>query len=493
MTTDNQSKERQIRNGLIYMLPIGLGVLLPLISIPIFTRILSPEDYGVLALAMIYAIFMSGLANFGVTLVFERNYFQYQNNKVKLSQLFYSGLLFVLLNFTLLAGLTYLFKEYVSLFLTGSSRHGTLILTAFAGHFFLNIANTFFFTYYKNSEKAKTYSKYKVISLIINFLLTLILVAHLKVGVIGIVYAQLITGFTLFLFLFVLFLKNLSFLLSGKILLEALRISYPLTPRIFLGVLNTQFDKYMIGLLATVSSVGVYHIGKNLSYQIFAFMTALENVFIPQVYQRMFNKHKHGSNSIGNYLTPFLYISTFVALGVAVFSEELLTILTPKNYHGAVPIISLLAIYMGFLFFGKIPQLLFVKKTLISTALFIFSLCMNIGLNIPFIMEFGAIGAAWATMLAGLISGTVNLIVAQYYYKINYEWQKISWIMGIFFIGSITIVSMYLLELPYVLTLSIKIMILGVFINLGVRYGIISKENIRIASSAMMKRNYTIA
>jgi O-antigen/teichoic acid export membrane protein len=493
MTTDNQSKGRQIRNGLVYMLPIGLGGLLPLISIPIFTRILSPEDYGVLALAMIYATFMGSLANFGVTIVFERNYFEYQNNKVKLSQLFYSGLLFVLSNFTILAGLTYLFKENISSFLTGSSLHGTLILTSFAGTFFLDIANTFFLTYYKNSEKAKTYTKYKVISLIINFLLTLILVAHLKVGVIGIVYAQLITGFTLFLFLFIQFLKNLPFLLSGNILLEALRISYPLTPRIFLGVLNTQFDKYMISLLATVSGVGVYHIGKNVSYQIFAFMTALENVFVPQVYQRMFNKHKHGSNSIGKYLTPFLYISTFVALGVAVFSEELLTILTPKNYHGAVPIISILAIYMGFLFFGKIPQLLFVKKTHILTGLFIFSLFINIGLNIPFIMEYGAIGAAWATLLAGLISGMINLLVAQYYYKINYEWQKISWIMGIFVIGSITIVSMYLLEIPYHWAILTKAIIVLLFIYLGIRYHIISKDNIRALITAVRLQGAAVA
>ncbi len=99
MKTNQLTKKQQIRHSLIYLLPVGLGSLLPIITIPIFTRILSPDDYGVLALAMIYAIIMSGLANFGMTIAFERNYFQYRDTPKKLAQLLYSSLVFVLTNF----------------------------------------------------------------------------------------------------------------------------------------------------------------------------------------------------------------------------------------------------------------------------------------------------------------------------------------------------------------------------------------------------------
>ena len=87
-----------------------------------------------------------------------------------------------------------------------------------------------------------------------------------------------------------IFSKNLSFSISSDLLLEALKISYPLTPKIFIGVLNTNFDKYMISLFSSVSGVGIFHIGKNISYQIFAFMTALENVFVPKVYHHSLRK-----------------------------------------------------------------------------------------------------------------------------------------------------------------------------------------------------------
>ncbi len=81
------SKDRQVRNSFIYMFPIGLQTLLSFITIPIFTQVLTPKDFGVLALALVYAMFITGLSNFGITLAFDRNYFQYQMDSEKLGQI----------------------------------------------------------------------------------------------------------------------------------------------------------------------------------------------------------------------------------------------------------------------------------------------------------------------------------------------------------------------------------------------------------------------
>ena len=51
----------------------------PFITMPILTRILTKEDYGILALAHIYAILTTGLTNLGLSVIYERNYFQYKN------------------------------------------------------------------------------------------------------------------------------------------------------------------------------------------------------------------------------------------------------------------------------------------------------------------------------------------------------------------------------------------------------------------------------
>lgn len=55
------SKEKQIKNSLIYLLPVFIGNLIPLAMLSIFTRILTKEDYGVLGLAQVYAILRAAL------------------------------------------------------------------------------------------------------------------------------------------------------------------------------------------------------------------------------------------------------------------------------------------------------------------------------------------------------------------------------------------------------------------------------------------------
>lgn len=53
-------KEQQVKNSFIYLLPVISSFLL-FIAIPIFTRILSKEDYGIVVMAQVYAIFINGL------------------------------------------------------------------------------------------------------------------------------------------------------------------------------------------------------------------------------------------------------------------------------------------------------------------------------------------------------------------------------------------------------------------------------------------------
>ena len=103
-------KELQIKNSLIYLLPILVKNVLPLITIPIFTRILSPEDFGFLALAMIYSTFINGLANFGLSTVYTRDYFENNKSKIEASQLLFSIIIFVMAAFICLATLSFIFR-----------------------------------------------------------------------------------------------------------------------------------------------------------------------------------------------------------------------------------------------------------------------------------------------------------------------------------------------------------------------------------------------
>lgn len=468
-------KQRQVKNSFIYLIPAVVGNLIPLLTLPIFTRYLSKEDYGVLALAQIYAIFMSGLINFGLTTGYERNFFEYRE-KDKASGLLWSTLLFVCAAFVVFACVTYIFQAPVSRLLTRSPQYGPLIFWSYCATCMMSL-KMYYLTYFKNMENAAPYIWYTVDESILGVSFSLFLVVFMQSGVIGIVYGQFAASLIVFALISARFLKTTPPSFNWTILKDTLKLSYPLTPRIFLGVVGSQFDKYMINLLATLGGVGIYSIGQKIAYLVFTYMTAIQNVFSPQVYKRMFGLSESGNESVGSYLTPFAYFSILLAVVIALFSEELIFLLTPAPFHAAADIIIVLTMYYGTLFFGKQPQLTYAKKTGITSVLTFVSIGLNILINIPFILKWGAIGAAWGTTAAGLVSGGITFAVSQHYHPIKWEYKKITAIYLIFFAGALAAISTRSLDLEYPLRLAVKMFFLASYLYLGIKIKFISAEN----------------
>jgi len=475
------SKEQQIKNSFIYMFPLLVSGIFPFVALPILTRILTKEDYGILALAQIYAILVAGFANFGMSASYDRNFFKYRSDRTKSAQLLFSTLFFVILNFFFLASLTFFFRNTFAKLIIRDAQYGNLLFAALCAQFSSTVSY-YYYSYFKNSELAKKFTAYTIAQNIINVVLSLFMVAYLKTGVIGIVYAQLLSGLIIFSAQSYKFLIMLKPSLDKSILLESIKISYPLTPTIFFGVIGTQFDKYMIGLLATVGGVGIYSIGQKVASVSFTFMTAIQNVFSPQVYRRMFDLKEKGGESIGTYLTPFVYISIAFALIIAVFSEEIISILTPVSYHGAIDIVTVLAMYYGFLFFGKITpmQLIYSKKTYMCSLLSIVSIGFNVVLNILFIMKWGAVGAAWGTFLAAVISGSIYFMVAQKSYLIKWEYIKVCSVFFVFFSSALLMVILRNADLNYIVRMILKISAIGIYVFIGIKFNILTMDRYRL-------------
>jgi len=318
---------------------------------------------------------------------------------------------------------------------------------------------------------------YKVDESVLGVLLSLFLVVYLRVGIIGLVFGQLLASLAIFSALAFRFVKVLPPSFNWPVLRDSLKLSYPLTPRIFLGVIGSQFDKYMIGLLGSIGGVGIYSIGQSVSFAVFTYMTAIQNVFSPQVYKRMFEMGERGGESVGQYLTPFAYVSIFFGLLISIFSEEIIFILTPKAYHGATDIVIILSMLYGSYFFGKQPQLIFAKKTYMSSILTMISIALNVAINIPFIMKWGAVGAAWGALTAGLLSGAISFVISQKYYEIKWEYKKIGAIFLVFFGASIGMVLLRNAMIAYEFRLIFKGLALASYLYLGMMLNVVNKQN----------------
>lgn len=482
------SKERQLRNGFIYMLPVFVGNALPILTLPVFSRILSVEEFGVFALSQVYAIFINGISNFGLTIGYERNFFE-NKEKIKRAGLLFSTLLFVISTFTFFAIITFIFKEPLSKLIIGSEKYSYILFWSYCSTGMTSF-KAFFLIYLKNTENAKAHVWYTIDENLVGVVLSLFMVAYLKLGVLGLIWGPLIASASVFIVLSIRFIRELPLVFNKELLMESLKISLPLTPRIFFGVIGNQFDKYMIGLLSSVGGAGIYNLGQKIANIVFTFMTAIQNVFAPQVYKRMFEMDKEaGGKSIGIYLTPFIYISISGALMVSLFSEEIIILLTPESYHGAIEIVSILSMLFATYFFGKQPQLTYAKKTSITSWLTLVGIVFNILINIPFIYFWGMIGAAYGTLLAGLISGSISFIVSQRYYEIKWEYSKVIAIYCSYFVFTFITIFLRNFHLDYEIRLFMKAVFIGSFLILGIRLGYFSKQNFGLLKSMLIPKS----
>lgn len=459
-------RNKPIKNTVYYLFSSFFGAFLPLISVPIFTNYLSIEQFGTYALIQVYSIFLVGVCNFGLTTAYEREFFEY-DSKIHKSTLFFSVISFVILLLILAGTGTFIFKSNISNLLFVKTDYENLILLSFLATAFNNL-KVYFLIYFKNIKNAKLYASYNIFEITFTYVLSIVFLIFLDMGISALIVGQLLSNLIVFLLLLFFYLKENKFLLSKSFLVPALKISFPLTPKIFFGIIGSQFDKYMLGMLNSVGGVGIYNVGHKLANVSFLLMTAVQQVYAPNVYTKMFKlSNIEAGKSIGKYLTPFMYLSVLFCLLVCLFSEEIIIMLTPVEYHGAIKITIILSLLYATMFFGKQPQLIYSKKTWLSSAIMLLSITLNILINIPFIYKWGALGAAYATLIGGLISNTIAYFLFQKYFFIYWEFNKAFLIyLSLYFFTFLSLI-LFDLEYSYLMRFFLKILFLLIFLLIG--------------------------
>src|SRR3990172_6448568 len=90
--------EKSIRNIFIYAAPKFVSYGFNLITLPILTRILTPDDFGIIALAWLFPTIAMSIFTLGLTAAVPRYYFEYRTNEEKLNALIFSSQVFLYLS-----------------------------------------------------------------------------------------------------------------------------------------------------------------------------------------------------------------------------------------------------------------------------------------------------------------------------------------------------------------------------------------------------------
>jgi len=175
-----------------------------------------------------------------------------------------------------------------------------------------------------------------------------------------------------------------------------------------------------------VDEVGLFSVAFKIAAVLSFVMSAFGQAWSPYAY-KTYSEDAAYRQFFSQILSLWLFLLSFLALGMGLFSRELLMLLTPEEYWGASPILALAvagtALY-GTTLVTSIGISLEKKTHLLSASAWLAALT-NFALNLVLIPHFGGMGAACATLVSYTVLTGALLYWSQRHHPVPLEHGKL--------------------------------------------------------------------
>lgn len=428
--------------------------------IPIYTRVFSPSDYGVLELVALTTQIVSIVATAGITGAISRFYFQYDDPADRDEVLSTSIIAFSLLSLVVIIPLCLLGPQ-LSVYIFDT--------VDFGGFFFISIVTIWTsslsgigFLYMRIRKQSLRFLLFSVCKLIVALGLNVYFVLYLRIGVIGVLYSTLIstTLFMLILDIPILFQTGLKF--SKKKCGEIMRFGLPLIPSSLGNLIVLSSDRFFLSQLVSVADTGLYSLACRFSI-IPGHFVAYPFMQIWSVRRLEIYKQDNSEETMGRVFTYFCLFIIAVGLGVSVLAKDVLVLMADSKFWSAykvVPVLVLAQVIVSFyqhFNFGIIIS----KKTKLFSYIDVTNGMLNLVLNYFLINRFGVMGAASATLISYTMRVVMVYVVTVSLYKLHFEAIRV----GKLFISAFIIFGLSILVScdSIWLSLTVKLCLLGVY------------------------------
>jgi len=261
----------------------------------------------------------------------------------------------------------------------------------------------------------------------------------------------------------------------------------PLIPHYLSGQILNQSDRIMIGKIVDQASVAKYSVAYNIGLLMNIVTNAINGSYTPWFYQSFEKK------SISNIRRISTVIITMMACFVVVlmfFGPELLKLIAPSKYSDAVYVIPTVAASVFFTFMYNIFANFefYYEKNQYVLASSIIAAVINIILNYIFINMFGYIAAAYTTLACYIIYCGLHYSFAMYLCKKNNIDRSIVNSRLIAILSVAVVCISILMNLIYMNNICRYILILLIIVTIAVKYHSLKKLLIDVFSEMKSKK-----
>lgn len=412
-----------IKQYAAYSLGIAINRLASLLLLPLYTRFLTPKDYGVLDILLTTVALFQPLLMLGIDTSVQILFFKSETKKQQHDLVMTSIVLVA--SFAGICALTGLLLAPTLVNGLLGNHEYTPALRLLCFDMWLTSVFTLFRDNLRLRQQPLFYNLVAVCQVVLVAGFSIVLVAVQKLGVLGVVSGLVLADLVITLLSAGLVLKQHLQIPTFTQTLPLLRLGLPLLPvSAMYWVLNSS-DRFFLAKLSTLQEVGLYGIANRLAAGVAIFTFAVQLSWRPFALRV---QTEPNARTIYAVMPVYYFVGVgWIGLLIAAASPLLLQIFATKAYVQATalltPLILAQAVYGAYYIFSTGLEI--VQRTHHITWTIVLAALLNIALNILLIPKSGAFGASIATAISYSLATLCVALVSQRLYPLPYNLKRL--------------------------------------------------------------------
>lgn len=414
--------------------------LVGIISIPIITRLISPEEYGNYVIVLATITFFSSIASAWLSASSIRFYPSYKQDNCL--EKFYS----VIIKLVFIIVISLSFISLIILFFIKNSISVSLYSLMYIGLLVFIVSSIYdvFNSILRAKRKASWYSFSQIWHYVIKFILGIILIIVFHLGARGLLLGSFISIVIILPLLYNLAIGKIS-LKKGKVFssmtLSMIKYGFPVIIINLASWIVMFSDRYLLNFFLGSKIVGIYSVGYIIPERSIFFIVALISMAANPIAFRIWEQQ--GVKASQDFLTKltryYLLIGLPMTVGLSVLSKPVMHIFADPLYFSGYKVIPLIAFSMFFIGITNRFNMVvsFYKKTSLIMFCNLFGGVLNIGLNLWLIPKYGYMAAALTTFITFAVQIVIMVVISRHFLTWRFPFKSLgkiviaSLVMGI--------------------------------------------------------------
>ncbi|WP_339136544.1 MAG: oligosaccharide flippase family protein [Candidatus Electrothrix sp. GW3-4] len=474
-----------LKHSSIYGLGSVIGQAISFLLLPLYTRYLTPADYGVMALVDVARGLIGLVISLGLVNALGRFYYEYEEQEQRnlvISSAYWVVFAVIIISLPLVWYLSSILSE-----LLFHTNEYTLVFQVALLSLLFGLLVDLGINYLRVRAQSIHFIKITLARMTLVISCNIYFIVFLQTGVIGIFYSSLLSAIIFAFFLTITVLRKTSLSFSYTHAKEMVHYSFPLIFSNIFRVITNESDKLFINSFFSPFETGIYSIAQKIGSSLHALVTSpFLQAYLPRRFQIM--KEANAKQEYANILDYYLLAICAAGTLLSIFSREIIVTMTSQEYYAAaayIPAIVLSMVVFGMKYHFEIG-IVITKKTKIIAYINGLSCVVNVLLNWILIKHFGIVGAIISVNVSYLLTTILNLMATQRLYAVQFHYSRMFQLLVLSMI--IYALSLLVPKSSFIVVISLKSLLVICFLGALYVTNLIPKELITGITSRIRKK-----